>query len=120
MKLSEGVGWTPSGRMLLFEFQNRLDTLKLKLIIGPGPERTRQKLLNLALGDRTLFQPAFRQLNQKWNEIYSRSIVLRESYSGASDEELRGQARTGWQKFLESEFPRLDQAILNAPELRTE
>jgi hypothetical protein len=39
-----GQGWTRSGRVLLFEFQNYPDSLKLKLIIGPGPEEVRNRL----------------------------------------------------------------------------
>jgi len=41
-----GQGWTRSGRMLLFEFQNYPDSLKLKLIIGPGPDEVRKNSFN--------------------------------------------------------------------------
>jgi hypothetical protein len=37
-----GEGWVDSGRVLVFEFDNRPDRLSLKLIIGPGPQRVRK------------------------------------------------------------------------------
>ncbi len=48
-RLPLAQGWTPSGRMLLFEFQNLPDSLKLKLVIGPGPLDVREELFRLAL-----------------------------------------------------------------------
>lgn len=42
--LQAGQGWTRSGRMRLFECQNLPESLKLKLIIGPGAARDTRKI----------------------------------------------------------------------------
>jgi hypothetical protein len=47
-ELKVGKGGTNTGRMLLFEFANAPELLKLKLIIGPGPEEIREQLFQLA------------------------------------------------------------------------
>src|SRR5581483_9628303 len=47
-KLKSGKGWTRSGRIMLFEFANSIDRLKLKLIVGPGPDDIRQGLFDTA------------------------------------------------------------------------
>jgi len=46
--LSQGVGWTPTGRMLLFEFGNNPKYISLYLYLGPGPESVRQTVFDLA------------------------------------------------------------------------
>ena len=45
-KLRSGQGWTRSGRILPFECQNLPDSLKVKLIIGPGPRRCAKRFCN--------------------------------------------------------------------------
>ncbi len=89
--LRAGNGWTSTGRILLFEFGNDKESLNLKLTIGPGPKEIRQTLLDLALGDRNLFQPTMKALGRSWNTIFSRSFLSKRIYSDATDQRaLRG------------------------------
>jgi hypothetical protein len=103
--LKGGQGWTPSGRMLLFEFQNRPESLKLKLIIGPGPRDTRERLLKIALDNRPPFKPAANFLNKFYNEIYSFDFLTAKAYSDAGEQDLETKIREHWARFLESELP---------------
>jgi hypothetical protein len=105
--LRAGQGWSPSGRMLLFELQNRPESLKLKLIIGPGPRDTRERLLGIALdrGNQPPFKPQAHSLNKYNNEIYSLDFLSAKAYSDTTDQELETKIREHWTHFLESELP---------------
>lgn len=102
--LLESQGWTSSHRILLFEFVNRIDSLKIDLVIGPGPLETRQKLLH------TFHKPNDRK---KWHthiHIPICSILKKESYED-SDDEIAEEMKKQWQFFLEYELPKLDAKI---------
>lgn len=53
-KVSEG--WTPSKRILLFEFDNSKSKLFLKLMIGPGDQDYRAKLLEFFRKEQAFFR----------------------------------------------------------------
>ena len=102
--------WTKTGRILLFEFSNR-DTIRLKLIIGPGPNEVRQKLFEMALRGAA-FRPSREVLQRKWNTIFSRKFLKLEleSYEEYRDEILEKLGEE-WTKFLEQDLPRLDASL---------
>ena len=95
--------WSSDGRVLLFEFQNEIDCVKLKLIIGPGPKDLRQKLLDMASVQRKCFKPATGVLNNFWNEIFSRLILSKEDEK-LGDPEVKDKLQKQWLGFLEGEF----------------
>lgn len=106
----EGKGWTPSHRILLFEFQNAVDSLMLRLYIGPGPKETRLRLFNMATQKKPLFQPA-KALKNKWNSIFQRSFLRSEDYEDAGDDELEAEIRKYWTAFLENDLPKIKSAL---------
>ena len=103
--------WTKTGRILLFEFSNR-DTIRLKLVIGPGPEEVRQKLFDMALSGAA-FRPSRKVLKRRWNTIFSRVFLKldREFYEEDSDGEVREKLRQEWTMFLKHDLPRLDASL---------
>ncbi len=103
-KLQQGKGWTASGRILLFEFQNQLDSLKLKLIIGPGPREIREGLFQMATNKQPPFKPASKTLMAQWNEIFSRPFLSPKSYEDANDDQLKTNIRQQWERFLVSDL----------------
>jgi len=103
--LQAGQGWTRSGRMFLFEFQNYPKSLNLKLIIGPGPLETREKLLQIALQNQPPFRPLAKALNRQYNEVYSQNFLSARAYSEDAEEELQVRIREQWKHFLESDLP---------------
>lgn len=109
--LMSGSGWTSSGRMLLFEFDNGPDHLQLVLCIGPGPVEIRKKLFDIALDNQPPFQDLHEGLQPKWNWIYLNTILEPDSYEDASGEEREKEIRRRWAEFLEHDLPRID-AIL--------
>jgi PD-(D/E)XK nuclease superfamily len=102
--LLQGKGWTPSGRILLFEFANAPEDLKIKLMIGPGPQDIRQKLYELALHNQPLFKTGTKALGTKWSYIYLRSFLTSKSYDDISDDELAEQISKHWNSFVQSDL----------------
>lgn len=74
-ELHQGSGWTTTGRMVLFEFKYR--TGRLVLIIGPGPQETRQRIYDWFESNEiegvTTKQTS--KLNNKWHTLYSRQLA---------------------------------------------
>ncbi len=108
-----GSGWTASGRMLLFEFNNKKDQLKLNLYIGPGPEETRQKLLNMACSNKGIFKPASETLNPKWNSIFSRKFLTSDDYEDIQENQLEQKINLKWKDFVGKELPLIMEAVRN-------
>ncbi|BCL83535.1 PD-(D/E)XK nuclease family protein [Ktedonobacteria bacterium brp13] len=109
--LLEGKDWTASHRILLFEFRNEVDSLKLILYIGPGPQETRQKLLDMALQKMPPFKPVHKTLRIKWNSIYQQPFLTAKSYEDASDDQLEAEIRKHWTAFLENDLPKIKAAL---------
>jgi hypothetical protein len=106
-ELMQGQGWTPSGQMLLFECYNRPDHLKVVLYIGPGPEEMRQKLFSTAQENTPLFRTQSKNLNQKWNSIYSKKLLQRKDYEEFQTEDLEIKIEKIWKEFVESDLPKI-------------
>lgn len=103
--LQVGEGWTPSGKMLLFEFQNNPESLSLKLTIGPGPRETRERLLQIALQNQPPFNPVAGTLNRKYNTVYAKNVLSAQAYSDGTEEELQAKIHERWEHFLKTDLP---------------
>ncbi len=108
--LSKSSGWTTSGRVLLFEFFNSSDALKLHLVIGPGPQTVRQKLLDMSLQAGHPFNKG-RSLASKFNRIYSLEFLSAKDYEEDLVEEREEKIRQQWKKFLNDDLPKIKSAI---------
>jgi len=104
--------WTSSGRILLYEFANWPQGLKLKLIIGPGPVATRQRLLELASAHPPL-KPATKTLNSKWNGVFARDFLPTRLLEQGTDDEVRNQIEKQWKLFLGGDFRRIEEIVLS-------
>ncbi len=109
--LLQGGGWTSSGRILLFEFNNWENKLTLYLIIGPGPVGVRQDLLNMAHIHKPPFRPAFKALGKSFNTIFQRQILAPNAYIDASMDDLRQEIKNKWGQFLDHELPAIQQVL---------
>jgi hypothetical protein len=107
--LLEGKGWTPSGRLLLFEFANAIDALTLKLLVGPGPQVTRLRLFEMA--QSAPFKSKYKSLPTKWASIYQRHFLAKESFEETSDDELAEEIGKHWKTFVQNDLPVLTAAI---------
>src|SRR5207249_3216237 len=104
-ELSAGSSWTKSGRMLLFEFVNGLNSLRLHLYIGPGPEATRARLFQLAVTKQPPFKPSSKTLLKKWNSVYVRPFLTASTYTDTSVDELGVEIEKHWKHFVDNDLP---------------
>ena len=95
------------GRILWFQFYNMPDSLKLRLIIGPGDRDVRQKLLDVALENDTVLRASDRSLGTYWNSIYSRPILSRSFLADPRMSEVEEAVKKEWKQFVESDFPKI-------------
>ena len=109
-ELLEGAGWTETGRMLLFEFRNG-DTLGLHLVWGPGPDHIRQRVLNLAKGEKDLFNNTPNRPTRRWTSLYRKPILNARDYEDNDPEAVREKIRQSISQFLSGEFEPLVEKI---------
>jgi len=102
-----GVGWTNSGRMLMFEFNNYEKRLALRLIIGPGPLDIRNKLHEIAKKNTTLFNRGGMQLGQKWLTIDQNIYLNKNDYEDANVEDLKEKINKKFTIFLQNDLKRI-------------
>jgi hypothetical protein len=99
-------------QMLPFLFINETDSLKLKILIGSGPQELRQKLLKMAL-IKPPFKPVRKTLTNGWLTIYQHQLLTSESYEDVSDDEIIAKLREQWLHFLKGEdFLKIRDAII--------
>jgi hypothetical protein len=99
-ELMRGQGWTPSGRMLLFEFINDPGTFRIALHIGPGPSDVRQRVYEVAAQSQSLLKPASRNIAGKWNLIYNKPILSGQALALDDRGQILLAIRTAWDRFL--------------------
>ena len=109
--LLQGEGWTRSNRILLFEFGNFPERLRLSLIIGPGPIELRQKLMNMTQTSPIL-KPAFKSLGKSYNTIYVRDWISSKVYKESGPEEINAEILKKFAHFMDHDLPEI-QDILN-------
>ncbi|NOZ55674.1 MAG: PD-(D/E)XK nuclease family protein [Calditrichaeota bacterium] len=109
--LKRGRGWTPTGRILLFEFRNSSNRLTLNLVIGPGPDPIRQILHQTALRHPRIFRGVSKRLYPKWTTIYKAAFLRGEDYEESDFEVLTDKIDKAWKKFLTDDLPAIRKII---------
>jgi hypothetical protein len=116
---SSGKGWTRSGRILLFEFENAPDRLQLKLLIGPGPDEVRQAIHQVVSRFHRVFRGRTSKLYPRFTTIYKQRLLTQRDYEDADVETLTEKVQTQWERFLGQDLPTIREAIAEVewPEL---
>lgn len=60
---------------MLFEFQNRINKLTLKLIIGPRLEEERQSFIHYVLKHKKIFNGIQKQRGSSFTQIYTKDFL---------------------------------------------
>ena len=91
--LHQAEGWTSSKRMLLLVFGNDSNRLHLELVIGPGPQSIRERLLDLAVAHQPAFVVAGQSVSarNRHKTIYTQDLLRANDYEDASIDEFRGR-----------------------------
>lgn len=110
-ELKTSVGWTNTQRLLLFEFENYADYLRLRLTIGPGPQDIRKRLFEFAQQEKSLFKPAFKALQAKFNSIYHRNFLVGQSFDEVDKGVIEEKVGKEWALFTAQALPQIMAAI---------
>lgn len=113
-RLIENKGsWTDSGRILLFEIQNRNGKVMMKAIIGPGDNSIRQKIYDTVRIAPKIFNGAQRKLGPQYTQIFSKEMVSNADIENAeSNEIVVNKAIVELEKFLINEMLKIEDFII--------
>ncbi|MBY8909186.1 PD-(D/E)XK nuclease family protein [Salinicoccus roseus] len=109
---NEGKGWTSSGRIPLFEFQNTGRALRIKLIIGPGEAEIRRNLYQITADHPGLFKGRNRRLTSSYTAIYLKNIIEYDMAYEDYHEKMFKDIRSRVEKFFDNELKALEQKIM--------
>jgi len=106
-----GTGFTKSGRIVLFQFQNLPDSLKLTLSMGPGDPSVRSRIWETvrSLGDR-IFSP-IGSVDDKWCHPFLLDFLSPQDYQPDDMESIEAKIRERMSSFKATQFPQIDKAI---------
>jgi len=108
--MMSGRGWTPSGRILLWQFNNFPETLTLYLYVGPGPAAIRQRLIDTARANQPLFRFVGKQTNRHF-PIYALPFLVPDDYADASAPTLEARIEQQWAAFVDGELGEIIAAL---------
>lgn len=101
--------WTSSDRVLLFEFINRGDYMRLVLVLGPGKEGFRQAMFDCANQHKNIFSGGGRKvLSPKFQRLFSKNIIPKGKFSEDDDQQtVESYITAQLDSFFANDFPRL-------------
>jgi hypothetical protein len=103
--------WTPTRRIILFEFRNAEDWLNLHLVIGPGDAETRKHLFSACQSEKSIFRGVRRELSEKWASVWKMPFLKQSDYERHPNPDVRALISMRWSDFLGREFPKIEAAI---------
>lgn len=103
----QGEGWTSLNKLLIFQFRNSPNSLKLHLVIGPGDNDAREKIFKIAQENQQLFNPSRNKLTPRYFTIFHSSILTKtDLINAASIEDVQEKIEKRWDRFLKEKLPR--------------
>ncbi len=109
--LNSGDGWTPSRRILLFEFENRKDRLTFFLTLGPGDPDIRNSIFEFATTRTRHLNPSRDTLSPKWNRLFRRNILISTDFQAGDIEALLSKVRREWESSVRDNVIEMAEAI---------
>jgi hypothetical protein len=110
-KLTQGTGWTKSGRTLLFEGVFNVDRVFIKLTLGPGPTEVRERIFRLAQSAPNVFKGNQKTLSPKWHQLFQRPILDATTLASEDGEAIEAVVREQWKLFSANELPAIRSAF---------
>jgi hypothetical protein len=96
--------------MLLLEFRNGR-TLSFHLVLGPGPERIRKRVFEVARREKKLFNNTPKSLANKWNSLYRKQILNPQHYEEPNFKAIREKITHLVSKFVGEDLESLAQKV---------
>lgn len=106
--INKGERWTESRRMILFEFKY-MGNMEIWLTVGPGPQKTRECLYQLAV---RVDKPFYRSKRMgDWFYIYRKPILDRQDFNPFDPDKARPKIEKAIAEFFEQDYWPLVNAI---------
>ena len=96
--------------MLLFEFRNQ-GTLRLHLVLGPGPSETRRKVFEYAK-EHAPFRPS-KTLTAKWSGLYQQPILSAHDIGEFDTQQVQEKVAKALEEFCKGDLPQIVRGIEN-------
>jgi PD-(D/E)XK nuclease superfamily protein len=116
-------GWTPTKRMLLFEFDISKGGIFLKLVLGPGDQAVRQLLQSAVVENPSVFNKAGSKVYPRWWSCHTEKWMSASQVEDAEPTELKTTLTQRFQQFVVERLPAMQSAVDSAiqafPNLRT-
>lgn len=106
-----GSGWTPSGRLVLFEIDFSGSDVGMKVILGPGLTSHRDIVHTWVRGKERVFNRAATTVYPKWWSFHSERWITTKQFESMELEELRSKLRDSWARFKRTEFPSMVEGL---------
>ncbi len=106
-----GDGWTRSKRLLLFEFNNTNNQLSLKLILGPGEQKLRDRTHRLIAAHPQVFNRAQQTLYPQWWSFDSERWLNTQQYSELDLADLKKEIDRHLERFLTDHLPKMEDVL---------
>lgn len=110
-------GWTKSGRLVLFEFENYNEKVVLRLVLGPGPEAARSLFREHVSEQDDVFNRAKKKSGVKWWCFHRLSWLSKKPYVELPQEELAAHLSEKLTNFVERDLPALEGVLGSVAEV---
>ncbi len=110
-----GEGWG-SRRLLLFQFENLGGSLRLKIILGPGPAELREQIRDVIAKQRRVLNKADQKLYPKWWTFHMEKWLSEKQFEELEMEALQELVVKRFEHFKQTGLPEIVTAL---KELRT-
>lgn len=117
-----GTGeWCNTKRTLLFEIQNKEDSINLMLYIGPCDNEQRQYLFEQACDNTQIFKNfKSKKLSNKFQRIYVTPLYKKSKTANEDQEVLSNKILENIDKFFEGDYKKIKDFIVNVLPVVTE
>jgi len=105
-----GQDWTPSKRLVLFEF-DQASMLKLKIVLGPGRQTSRDRIQQFIAKHPAVFNRASTKCYPQWWSFHIEEWISRKQYEGNDLEELKQQIQARFGEFIEKQLPNFTKVL---------
>lgn len=102
-----GDGWTRSKRLVLFELDQSAGSVTLKLIIGPGDDRSRAAVREEVVRNESVFNRATTKFYPKYWTFHMERWTTKKQYEESEIAELQERLRARFDRFCKEDMPRV-------------
>lgn len=99
-----GEGWTQSKRMILIEIDQSGGGVKLKVLLGPGRQSTRERIHAFIAEQPSVFNRATTKYYPRWWSFHSENWVSKKQYEEADMDDLKQQISARFGQFVTDEL----------------